>query len=360
VFGKHHLSQQEEEIHDQCDKLVGVRYFHNSLELGNNVCFGPLPTNTTCCYCFFSRDYEPFGFIGTCKYWTCAAARENSLWPVNSTLPDSKGARVAWITGKFGHNNRFQTEVMKSCQQVQEMNLFDPRDVFCYWETPDYVLQDQRFHRHLKYLTDPKDVSAKGGGFWFHKSVLLRHHLDAYQDGDIFVYTDSDLMDFFQLGTFHASVETMATRGDDLCLNVGGNAIEGKYAKGDLLAAFNASKFMRMSPQSLGGTIVIRTSPTMKRFMDAWVECMADWHMVSDEPSVLPNEPAYIDHRHDQAVMSLLVKRFMTIQAVVGPPARPYQPISQIMTYKFKDGADPLCPFAAYYAERGNATGNPF
>ncbi len=357
MFGKYHFSAQDNFIHDQCDKLVGVLYFHST---PNNVCFGPLPTNTTCCYCFFSRDYEPLTLVGACKYWTCAVARENSLLPVNSTRPDSKGARVAWITGKFGHNNRFKSEVSKSCQKVKAMNLMDPRDVFCYWESPDYVLEDPRFHQHLKYRTDPKDVSAKGGGFWFHKPLLLRHHLNTYKDGDILVYTDPDLMDFFDLGTFHAIVETMAKRGDDLCLNLVGNAPEGMHAKGDLLAAFNASKDMRESPQPLGGSVVIRHSPTMRRFLDAWVECMADWHMVSDEPSVLPNEPVYVDHRHDQAVLSLLVKSYMTVQVVVGPPARPYHHVAQIVTYKFKVEADPLCPFATYYAERGNATSNTF
>jgi hypothetical protein len=333
---------------------------HNEYRAGNkSICFEPLATNTTCCYCFLSRDDEPFfGFSNEYKYWKCAAARENSLLPMNATRVDTKDKRVAWITGKFGHNGRFEEDVTKYCRLVKEMNLFDPKNVFCYWDTPDYALQDPRFTRHLRYRSYPNDVSAKGGGFWFHKSVLLRHHLDMYNDGDFVLYTDVDRIDFFQLGSFQAVLKTMVNREDDLAIDFIGNTVDSWYAKGDLVAAFNVTKYTRESPQAIANVFLIRNSPTMRRLMDAWVECMADWHMVTDEPSVLPNAPGYYDHRHDQAVFSLLFKSVMTVQAVVGPPARPYLGISQIATYKFNDEADPTCPFASFYAAHFLASGN--
>jgi hypothetical protein len=43
---------------------------------------------------------------------------------------------------------------------------------------------------------DPQDLSAKGGGFWFHKPVLLRHHLDLYSEGELLALADVDRMDF--------------------------------------------------------------------------------------------------------------------------------------------------------------------
>jgi hypothetical protein len=323
-----------------------------------NNCSGPLATNTTCCYCFISRDYEDFGHLVNYKYWTCAVARNNSLLPFNSTSIDTKGGRVAWITGRFGHKDKFREGVNNYCQQVRELNFFEPQDIYCYWDSPDYVLQNSRFSRHLRFRTDPTDVSAKGGGFWFHKSVLLRHNLDVYKDGDFLVYTDIDRFDFFQLGTFHAVLEVIARRGDDLAIDVIGNSIEISDTKEDMLAAFYASKSMRESPQVIANVIVVRNSPNMKLFVDAWVDCMADWHMVSDEPSVLPNGPRYSDHRHDQSALSLLIKSFMTKQVVVGPPARPYAFLCEILTYKFKNETNPSCPFPAFYADRFKASSN--
>ncbi len=321
---------------------------------GNStLCSGPLATNTTCCYCYISRDDEEYDTKAIReKYWSCAVARNNSLLPLNLTRINTQGKRVAWITGRFGNADYFEHEIKGFCRDIRNLNFFEPQDVYCFWQSPDYALQNPKFHRHLQYRNDPKDLSAKGGGYWFHKSVLIRHHLDLYSEGDLLVYTDLDRTDFFLQGTLHAMLETMAARGDDLSIEFMGPSPEAVFTKEDVLAAFNASHYIRRSPQVLANAIVVRNSPTMKLFTDAWVDCVSDWHMVSDEPSVLPNAPNCGDHRHDQSILSVLIKTFMTKQAVVGPPARAYIFTSEIATYKFEKGAEPACPFAAFYEEK--------
>ncbi len=329
---------------------------------------GPLATNTTCCFCYVSRHVDPPATVDTYKYWSCAVARPNSLLlpTVNSTDPNNNtstttttvtaytnGKRVAWITGRFGHADHFEQQVKRVCQQVRDLNVFDPQDIYCYWQSPDYVLQQRaKFHRHLQYRNDSKDMSAKGGGFWFHKSLLLRHHLDLYDEGDFLVYTDIDRMDVFQLGTVHAVVKAIAQRRDDLSMELVGNAPQATFTKEDVLTAFNASQTLRQTPQTLANLIVIRNTPTMKRLMDAWIDCVSDWHMVSDEPSVLPNAPQYFDHRHDQSILGLLIKTLMIKQSVVGPPARPYHYLGEIVTFRFKHGVEPACPFATFDIDR--------
>jgi hypothetical protein len=99
--------------------------------------------------------------------------------------------------------------------------LFDPQEVFCYWDTPDYALQDPRFAQHLLYQNDPADVSTKGGGFWFHESVLFCATL--WTCTRCFVYTDVDRID---LGSFRAMLETMQNRNDDLAVDIIGNTVD--------------------------------------------------------------------------------------------------------------------------------------
>jgi hypothetical protein len=171
--------------------------------------------------------------------------------------------------------------------------------------------------------------------------------MDTSKDGDFIVYTDVDRIDFFELGTFNAVVETVARRGDDLSIDVMGTFLENAFTKEDLLTAFNASKTMRESAQVSASWIVLRNSPKMKRFIDAWIECVADWHMVSDEPSVLPNAPGFKEHRHDQSILGLLIKSFMINEGIVGPPARPFGYYSDVASYRLKDTVDPTCPFSS-------------
>lgn len=351
-------NDKEQIIIRQCLELSGYT-FHNYPQRVRVDCLGPLATNTSCCYCYFSRHYEELNSTGSFKYWSCAVERNHSLAPLNaSRIEATKRKRVALVTGRFGYGDYFKPEVDAYCDKIRAMNVIEPTCMHCFWDSPDFVLQNRNFSRHLRYRSDPNDVSAKGGGFWFHKTVLLQHYLNVYSDGDYLVYTDIDRIDYFRTGTFHATVETLARRGDDLVVEVIGNAAEASFTKEDMLVAFDASESMRSSSQPLANMIVMRNSPTMKRFVDAWVDCSSDWHMVSDEPSLLPERKDFSAHRHDQSIFSLLLKRHMKVQEVVGPPARPYQYISQISTYKFRDGADPSCPFTSFYSKLAAAGRN--
>lgn len=347
----------------------------------DSVCSGPLATNTTCCYCY--SEYPRFVLVDSVEkwhnhvlplkeqdrnsqpdayennYWFCAEERENGL-ARNWTHVDapafqsssSNQSRVALVTGKFSHNNSFQTEVNAHCRRVLATGFFsqDGWDLFCYGESPDFVVQNPRFQRHMRYRTDPDDLSAKGGGYWFHKSVLLRHHMNQYGDGDYLIWTDIDRLDFVRQGSFNAILETMATRKDDLLIESMAWSSEHIFTKGDMLAAFNASETLRQSLQVNANAIVFRVSPGMKRFINAWIECVSDWHMVSDEQSVIPNSPDYHDHRHDQSILGLLIKKFMTRQSAVGPPARTYHQRSHYHTFKLLDNVYPLCPFTSFYS----------
>ncbi len=345
------LVKHDEEliIREQCRNLAGVELEYSRVR--ENICWGPLATNTTCCYCYFSPNgSQLLSMNNNSVSWTCAVARNNSLVSLNETLVvDTKRRHVVWITGRFGYRNRFEREVNAYCQRVRDLNFFQSRDIYCYWDSPDYILQHPKFKLHRRYRMDPKDVSARGGGFWFHKALLVRHLLHSYNDDDFIVYADTDRIDFLELGTFHAVLDTMLNRPqDDLCIEVMGRNVDASHTKEDVLAAFNASKYIRESSQVNGNMVFVRNSPQMKRFVDAWIECVADWHMVTDDPSVLPNGPRFQAHRHDQSILSVLLKTFATPQAVVGPPARSYHEVAQLLTFRFRDNAKPICPFASF------------
>jgi hypothetical protein len=151
----------------------------------NTLCLGTLPTNTTSCFCYVSRHVDPPATVDTYKYWSCVVARPHSLLlPFYSTdrtnmsttttfTAYTNGRSVAWITGRFGHADHFEQQLKRVCQRVRDLNVFAPQDIYCYWQSPDYVLQQHaKFHRHLQYRNDPNDLSTKGGGFWFHKSLI--------------------------------------------------------------------------------------------------------------------------------------------------------------------------------------------
>jgi hypothetical protein len=64
----------------------------------------------------------------------------------------------------------------------------------------------------------------------------------------------------------------------------------------DLSGQYNPAWFM------------LEKTPATIQFIDDYVEGVSDFHLVSDEPSQLPNIPGFIENRHDQSIFSLLVK----------------------------------------------------
>ena len=197
-------------------------------------------------------------------------------------------AKLVVVTGKWGPGDGYKHQVDEYCRRVEETGFFERDNIFCYSESPEYVLQDERFSRHLWYRSDPNDMSVRGAGYWFQKSVTVRHHMDLIEDGALIIWADVDRIDFFRQGTFNALLETMERRGADFSIEHQGG-LENGWTKEDALRAFNATPSMRETKQVNANAWVVRNSASMRKFLDAVIECVADWHMVSDDPSVFPN-----------------------------------------------------------------------
>jgi galactosyl transferase GMA12/MNN10 family len=279
------------------------------------------------------------------SYWFCAQPRRNHLeqgW----TNVNVEGTLVV-VSGKWGYNDTFKNSVDQFRHEVERTGYFTPQNIFCYSQSPNFVLSDKRFTRHLQYRIDPDDVSKRGGGYWLHKPLTLRHHMDYYKDGALIVWVDLDRRNFLEQGHFNAVVETLEKRDADIVVEQNAALPESIWTKEDMLRAFNASTATRSSGQLNANAIVIRNSRKMRSFMDAWIDCMANWHMVSDEASIYPNRNGFKEHRHDQSLLGMLVQHFMMNKTVVGPPARQYtmSGFSALHTYTLDEHRKVFCPF---------------
>lgn len=44
--------------------------------------------------------------------------------------------------------------------------------------------------------------------------------------------------------------------------------------------------------------------------VNEWLSLAMNPQLINDAPSIMPEDPAFIDHRHDQAIWSLLIKKW--------------------------------------------------
>jgi hypothetical protein len=283
------------------------------------------------------------------RYWFCVETQNNTI-DMDWAKYDNVKEDIVVVSGKFGNNDQFRDAVNHFCGRLKESDLVNDSNVYCYSELPAFVLEDKRFERHLRYRIDPNDVSARGSGYWFYKSVLLRHHMEKSDDGKVFIWADNERLNFFQNGHFQGLITTFEERRADFAIEELVGCPEKQWSKEDILFSFNASEVVRESNQFNANAMVIRNSPKMRRFIDAWVDCVSNWHMLSDENSIIPNGISFSENRHDQSILGLLVKQFLSNETIIGPPVRSFQDGATLHSFQLDDTNLELvsCPFDAF------------
>lgn len=96
-----------------------------------------------------------------------------------------------------------------------------------------------------------------------------------------------------------------------LVSTLGVKQIESKWTKGDLLDYFEIRNTQEIitTPQYQGGTIFIRKNENTIAVIKKWLKVYYDnFHLADDSFSISANMEGFCEHRHDQSILSILLK----------------------------------------------------
>jgi len=155
-------------------------------------------------------------------------------------------------------------------------------------------------------------ANKRGYGYWIWKSYLIKKYLHALNDGDYLVYLDSGCeVNQFGKKRYEEYLELASHSSLGLvCFTT--MSSEGNYNKGDVLDTLGMrdNKKALCSAQIMSGVLIIYKSPFISSLVDNWYEIVHNnLHLVDDSPSVSPNLSTFIENRHDQSILSLLIKK---------------------------------------------------
>ena len=150
--------------------------------------------------------------------------------------------------------------------------------------------------------------NKRGYGYWIWKPHVVLEELTKRSSDDVVIYTDAG-----------CTVDgTCGARFQDYCdlvrqspLGVLGfrlSSLEKHYTKSDVFEALNAWH-LKDTPQLITTVIVFRPCDVSIALVRDWLTAAADYRLVSDAPSTIPNDPDFVEHRHDQSLFSLLAKQ---------------------------------------------------
>lgn len=167
---------------------------------------------------------------------------------------------------------------------------------------------------------------VRGFGYWIWKPEIISQRIKSIKTGDVLIYADvgfhicpagknrlrAHILELTKshhdMLVFQASEPTEYPVYDGRALPL---YLDSHWTKGDLLDALNMRSTPSIHTPTIGaGLIFVKKTPTAQEFIEKWRD-FSNRHpgLLDDSPSQSENLDGFVEHRHDQSLFSLLVKR---------------------------------------------------
>jgi hypothetical protein len=203
----------------------------------------------------------------------------------------------------FGAGNQnYYDAVNRLTTQVKNLDLFD----IIIGYTDDDLRNDSNFWpKHSEFIAS----NPRGYGYWLWKPYLIMKTLETMNDGDILIYADCGC----EINSKNKSemINMFTIIKNDLIVGSNTYTREYQYNKMDLVEylGMNDKKYLD-SDQNQASTIGFLKCKETYDLVKEWYTVGCNYNLIDDSPSKISNHPGFIEHRHDQAIFSLLTKKY--------------------------------------------------
>lgn len=200
---------------------------------------------------------------------------------------------VNFADKQFRNKQKWNTFSAKIFGKFDNVLEFSPNDI------DEYYLELNK--ESVKY-------TAKGFGNYFWKPIVINKALKKIKEGDYLMYADSG--SFFLKSVLPMVKHMKREQKNILCFKL--PVIEKQWTKRDAFILMSCdTDYYKDSPQTLAGFIIVKKCEESIIFLNDYKKYCSDSRILSDNPNVLgkQNYSGFIEHRHDQSVLSLLTKK---------------------------------------------------
>ena len=202
-------------------------------------------------------------------------------------------------------------------EEANDLNFYD--SILSYSEIDLDPNFKNFFYKYFKY-------GVRGFGYWCWKPQIILQVLDKMDDGDILQYSDvgchlnkkglDRLSQYFELTKkTEKGILAFQNKLPEYPLKYDGremlNYLEYEWVKGDLIDFFNVRENEKIlnTPTIGAGVFFIRKSEQSVEIIKKWLDIIKiNFNYINDAESNSPNFVGFIEHRHDQAIFSILCK----------------------------------------------------
>jgi hypothetical protein len=184
-------------------------------------------------------------------------------------------------------------------QRITKLAEYEFDQTFPY--SPEDIEQD--FYVENKNILEQR----RGIGYWLWKPYIIQKTLDKIPENDIVFYLDSG--DSFKRGLAGYLRRTMANH--DMVL-VPGTWPQHKFTKRDCFVFMNCDNEEYWNAfQVEAGIHVVKNNHRGRELIAEWLKWCKDENIITDIDNISGknNFPSFIDHRHDQSIISNMAKK---------------------------------------------------
>ena len=178
---------------------------------------------------------------------------------------------------------------------------------------PEYetTIYTQKFLKnHEDFWSHHKEFIAnnsRGYGYWLWKPFVIQQVMNTMQNGEVLFYCDAD----FILRKDRNFLEKLKkdVKNNKIITSSTGEK-EKSWNKKDTINRVGVT-INEEDMQVQAGTLLIYVCDETRNLIDEWYSicCERDYHYIDDSASIEPNYVSFKEHRHDQSIFSLLLKK---------------------------------------------------
>jgi hypothetical protein len=189
----------------------------------------------------------------------------------------------------------------------------------------DQIIAYNEYDLDIDFCNDFKDKLklSRGFGYWVWKPQIILQTLEKMEEGDILQYTDSGchlnrkgikrLHEYFELANLSKTgiLAFQSKASDDKNLEKALELLEKHWTKGDIFDYFGVRDDAEIyNTEQIGGTVLfVKKTNDSLQIIQKWLQTYYDnFSLIDDSPSKSPNFPGFIENRHDQSILSIIVK----------------------------------------------------
>ncbi len=155
----------------------------------------------------------------------------------------------------------------------------------------------------------PRDFEKnRGFGYWLWKPMVLKKFAIQNVDLDLIMYADAGChLNVNEVSSSRFADYVNGITASNPAVAFQSDHIERHWTKGDLLKQFNESHY---GTGQFLATVLIGNRDFLINLCDDWIKLarLNNSHFLDDSNSECPNDPNFVEHRHDQSILSLLLK----------------------------------------------------